>query len=717
MTTPTEIVSVFLTDLVNAPPKATVFLQSPCVSCHDPQSTFCSDGFTISCLPARRFLPSVLKRDGRRGHLIMTKTLILCDCLGSQTLDPDAISDACGITCSRVHTSLCDTQMEQAAKLIADGDVMIACGQEHARFEELANEIGAPTPAFVDLRDRAGWSDGKGTAPKMAALAAEAMIEAPTSKSLDVISEGACLILGAGDVALRAAEALCETLAVTVLSDAEPVIDSRFDIVTGKLTHASGALGGFTLRLDALQQVIPGGRGSPSWSTPRDGAVSECDIILDLRGDAPLFPAPEKREGYLRADPGSQPAVMAAILEASQLVGTFEKPLYVRLTEPLCAHSRAEKTACSNCLDICPTGAITSAGDHVAIDPMICAGCGGCAAVCPSGAISYDAPPVDLLFRRMTTLATTYQKAGGTAPALLVHDANHGREMISLAARYSRGLPANVIPLEVDALAGFGHAETLAALGCGFARVDLLLAPGTERDVLETEAALSDAIAGPGKLRLLDPSDPDALCDALYETEMRAPLTEPILPIGTRRQVTRLAAKALNDAETIALPDTAPYGAVLVDTDACTLCLACASLCPSGALGDNEDLPQLRFQEDACLQCGLCSNICPEHAITLQPQLNLADSAYTQVVLNEEEPFACVECGSLFGVKSTVEKISEKLAGKHAMFAGSDAARMIQMCDNCRIQAQYHSENNPFQGEDRPRPRTTEDYFSKRKDH
>ena len=146
-------------------------------------------------------------------------------------------------------------------------------------------------------------------------------------------------------------------------------------------------------------------------------------------------------------------------------------------------------------------------------------------------------------------------------------------------------------------------------------------------------------------------------------------------------------------------------------------CLACASLCPSGALGDNEDLPQLRFQEDACLQCGLCSNICPEHAITLQPQLNLADSAYTQVVLNEEEPFACVECGSLFGVKSTVEKISEKLAGKHAMFAGSDAARMIQMCDNCRIQAQYHSENNPFQGEDRPRPRTTEDYFSKRKDH
>ena len=180
----------------------------------------------------------------------------------------------------------------------------------------------------------------------------------------------------------------------------------------------------------------------------------------------------------------------------------------------------------------------------------------------------------------------------------------------------------------------------------------------------------------------------------------------------------RLAAKALQpDAKLIDLPENAPYGAIVVDTGACTLCLSCVSLCPSGALGDNPDMPQLRFQEDACLQCGLCSNICPENAITLQPQLNLADAALSQKVVHEEEPFACIECGALFGVKSTVEKITEKLAGTHSMFATSEAAKMIQMCDNCRIQAQYHSQDNPFQGGERPRVRTTEDYFSKRKDH
>ena len=39
------------------------------------------------------------------------------------------------------------------------------------------------------------------------------------------------------------------------------------------------------------------------------------------------------------------------------------------------------------------------------------------------------------------------------------------------------------------------------------------------------------------------------------------------------------------------------------------------------------------------------------------------------------------------------------------------------MCDDCRINAQYHSTNNPMTGNERPRPRTTDDYRSKRRDH
>lgn len=651
----------------------------------------------------------------------MTKRLLICDCLGTQTVDAAALSAATGLECSKMHTALCQSQIDLAAKAMQTGDVMIACQQEADRFADLAEDIGAPMPDFVDIRDRAGWTaDTAATAPKMAALIAEAALPQPLPKTVDVTSEGTCLIIGAPDAAFAAAEKLADILAVTVLvpGGTDIPVTSRYDICAGRLDRVAGTLGRFQITIDAFRQVLPGGRGAPTMTAPRDGAQSECDLILDLTGGTPLFPAPDKRDGYLRADPGSLPAVADAILAASQMVGTFEKPLHIRLEPSLCAHSRAEQPACSNCLNVCPTGAILPAGEHVTIDPLICAGCGACSAVCPSGAISYDAPPVDHVFRRIGTLASAYRKAGGQMGALLVHDA-HGAEMIRLAARFGRGLPGHVIPLEIDALAMFGHAEMLGALASGFAGVDILLAPKTDRDVVQAQAELAAAMGAEGTVYLLDINDPEALSDHLFDRETpRDCVASPILPQGSRRQITRLGAKALMpDADVVALPAHAPYGAVLVDTDACTLCLACVSLCPSGALVDNPDMPQLRFQEDACLQCGLCANICPEDAITLQPQLNLTDTALSQVVLHEEEPFACVECGSLFGVKSTVERIMEKLAGKHAMFANPATARMIQMCDNCRVQAQFHSQNNPFTGGERPAVRTTEDYLSKRKDH
>ncbi|MCV0424579.1 MAG: 4Fe-4S binding protein [Roseibium sp.] len=649
--------------------------------------------------------------------------VLLCDCLKSQTIDAAEIEAATGIPCSNVHTELCRTEAAITEEAIRTGGVLIACGQEKQLFEEFAADLQVGDPVTVDIRDRAGWTDdGKPPLAKMAALIAEAGLPQPGEKVVDVASDGTCLIFGDTETALSAASHLCETLSVTVLLDPDadlPIAeDRRFDIVRGKVKSAQGALGHFSLSFNTLQERIPGGRGAFNWTPPRSGARTECDIILDFRREGPLFPAPEKREGYLRVDPGNFEARTGAILEASHLVGTFEKPIYVKLDQQLCAHSRAQKTGCTRCLDLCPTGAISPVGDHVAVDTMVCAGCGSCSAVCPSGAISYDAPPVDHVFKRLQVLASTWRKLSSDSPRLLVHDNKHGADLIRLSARYGKGLPADVIPMGMTALASFGHAEALAALGCGFGTVTILLSPETERDGFPLQVDLANAIAGDTRIGLLDITDPEQLDTYLYTDIEPVADIQPILPLGSRRQITRLAAKALNTDDTrVALPVGAPYGTVNLDQNACTLCLSCVSLCPSGALKENPDQPQLRFQEDACLQCGICANLCPENALTLEPRLNLSDDALTPLVLKEEEPFSCIECGKPFGVRSTVERLTEKLAGNHSMFQDNKAVRLIQMCDDCRVNSVYHSENNPFAGGERPRVRTTDDYISKRRDH
>ena len=81
-------------------------------------------------------------------------------------------------------------------------------------------------------------------------------------------------------------------------------------------------------------------------------------------------------------------------------------------------------------------------------------------------------------------------------------------------------------------------------------------------------------------------------------------------------------------------------------------------------------------------------------------------------MLKEEEPFACIRCGKEFGTKSSIDRIMGMLAGKHSMFSDSASAELIQMCDNCRIEHQANSANDPFAAGERPRIRTTQDYIN-----
>src|SRR6185436_21107308 len=126
---------------------------------------------------------------------------------------------------------------------------------------------------------------------------------------------------------------------------------------------------------------------------------------------------------------------------------------------------------------------------------------------------------------------------------------------------------------------------------------------------------------------------------------------------------------ARNEEKTIPLAAGAPFGALTVNKQTCTLCKACIGACPESALIDATETPALRFIERNCVQCGLCANTCPEDAIGLVPRLAIGAQAKEPVTLNEAEPFHCVRCAKPFGTKVMVDNMLGKLAA-HSMYAG-----------------------------------------------
>ena len=573
----------------------------------------------------------------------------------------------------------------------------------------------------------------------MAALLAAAAEPAHAVQFVAMESRGVALVYGRDATAIEAARRLADHLDITVLltrpGEIAPPRATAFPVLQGTIAGATGHLGAFSLRIDDFAQPAPSSREHLVFGPARDGATSTCDLVLDLSGNFPLFPAHELRSGYLRADPRDAAAVERLIFEASHLVGTFDKPKFVSFSEALCAHSRSQITGCTRCLELCPTGAITPAGDHVAIDPYVCGGCGSCAAACPTGAVAYAVPDVRRLLRSLRTLLSAYRAAGGGNPVLLFHDAEPWRALDRRprplrpgAARKrhaGRGQRGDADRTGDDRrrlrLWGDGRAPSPAGEGearpvgaspdagarergaCG-ARLRRRASPRRSRPTIRmrSRSALDRAPAG-----------------------VPAPTPASFLPEGSKRGLLALSFRELHRAApapapvgAIALPAGAPFGGLDYNADACTLCLACVSACPTAALTDNPERPMLRFTESLCVQCGLCAATCPEDAILgLVPRLDIAAWDAPKTVLKEEEPFHCVGCGKAFGTKSAIEAVVRKLADRHWMFsgaAGEARTRVLMMCEDCRVEVVVNEGFDPHGAPPRPRPRTSEDYLAER---
>src|SRR6478736_7650653 len=622
------------------------------------------------------------------------RNILICSCEDTVPLDGEKVRRACRDSVVIEGRQFCRAELDRVRKAAAGGEpIVIACTQEAPLFNEVAEEIGASAPTFVNIRETGGWAkDAAKAGPKMAALIAASAAPAADVPFVSLSSDGVTLLYGKDERVIEAAELLKEHLDVTVLikagSELTPRRVSEFPVVRGVIGAAKGYLGAFEVTVDDYAAPAPSSRGAFAFGTAKNGAVSRCDILIDLSGGLSLFPAADLRDGYLRADPGDPAAVLRTVLKARDLTGTFDKPRYIDFTEDLCAHSRSKIVGCRRCLDLCPAGAIAPAGDHVAIDAHICAGCGQCAAACPTGAAAYALPPSDTLLRKLRVLLGTYREAGGKQGVVMFHDAEHGLALIEALARHGNGLPANVLPVEVNEITQVGLEAVAAAHAYGASAVRLLTRAKARHDIagLKKTIELAQPIltelgfAG-ARVEAIETDDPDELDEALRGIGSLDATLKPatFVPTGNKREVMRLALRELHAAapspiDIVPLPEGAPFGTIEVRVEGCTLCLSCVSACPTGALSDDPERPVLRFAEDAC-----------------------------------------VRCGKPFGVKSSVERVVAKLEGKHWMYKDSKKRLdVIRMCEDCRFVVMAEEQFDPFGAPKRPPVRTTEDYLRER---
>ena len=494
-------------------------------------------------------------------------------------------------------------------------------------------------------------------------------------------SRGVVLVAGDDASALSAARELARTLKVVVFAPGAEAGDLRANpvVVGGRVNSLEGRLGDFVAKAHAKEGEIDIGGFSPN-------SDRRFDLVLDLQA-TPLLGRSVPPPGYFAPAGGELAGALDAI---RALVGTFSKPTFFDYAQELCAHGAQGYKGCTRCLAVCGAGAIRSDGDRIAVDPHLCQGCAACTLACPTGALSFRDPSrSDLLARLDSAIAGAAQ--AHALPVVVAHARAEAESVESMLAG------SNYVALEVDPLAAFGEELWFGALALGARGVVIVkdTEPPIETSALFAErVALARTVLAAAGL----PADAVRMVDAagLAHALANAPPNRAIGPAGmldpARKRGVLIDALARIESTagfvSMPLPPGAPLGAIAVDRGKCTLCRACANLCPTSAiLYDEQPIPRLSLAEEACVQCGICEAACPEGAIALVPQITSAETRRNVQLLHEGDLARCPKCDAAFISARLLDVSIAKTAS--LMPLTPEAEKRMRLCFDCRRYATF----------------------------
>jgi ferredoxin len=403
---------------------------------------------------------------------------------------------------------------------------------------------------------------------------------------------------------------------------------------------------------------------------------STFDLVLDFQSK-PAISSRLPPFGYFRI--ANQDDLQAILPELKEMIGIFDKPKYFQLDLNKCAHQQSGITGCHNCIDVCATDAIIAESGEITVNPYLCQGCGDCTSVCPSGAISYQHPP------RYEILLALKNKLADKSCLVIFYGGELPDDL---------PIPLAFLPFQVEALGLVGLDICLTALAFGATQVWLLdsgeLTPETQNTLVTVSAQANEILNCLGftdKLVQLSKPGEFVFHQGLSISKARyQPDTDKRIAI--RMATDHLLEQSTQNPEFAPLSGIVAFGSINLDRNACTLCMACVSVCPAQALSAGNQIPQLKFIESQCLQCGICQQACPEQAIDLQSRFVFDSVKVRQLrLLHEEKPFYCIHCKKPFATESMIHTILQKLQ-HHPMFLGEKKQQLL-LCEDCKVAALF----------------------------
>lgn len=340
-------------------------------------------------------------------------------------------------------------------------------------------------------------------------------------------------------------------------------------------------------------------------------------------------------------------SVVRRLLDGPDLLGLLERLgesdlAPVAAARPLCLNLRWRRT-CSACADTCPVSAIDLEG--LTIDAGRCVSCGACTVACPAGALALRSRP------RQALLDEIRRAAPGGGAVTFACDRCGGAFGRAKGAKGSIVVPC--LALVDEGLIIEGHARgarEVRLVGCDPAcafrkgrrlhlrtlrlseRLRRALGPGTGKaDARPEPPAMAEKCPseGEGRRDFLLGSGLGLVRAAYFQGAQRkgAARWSWTWRLPDRRAGLLEAARGGTPRRTVIRRSAGtPFSDIRADRARCSMCGACAALCPTGALGTVEldDAALLYFNLGWCTACMLCVRACPEGALAAGEKLDLA---------------------------------------------------------------------------------------------